>query len=38
MFRDLSAGTRGQIIALSNKGMSQRKIAHKLSVSKGAVQ
>ena len=38
MSRDLSEGTRGQIIALSNKGMSHGKIAHKVSVPKGAVQ
>ena len=38
MSRDLSKGIRGQIIVLSNEGMSQRKIADKVSVSKGAVQ
>ena len=31
MFRDLSEGTRGQIIALSNEGMSQRRIEDKVS-------
>ena len=36
MSRDFSERTRGQIIALSNEGMSQGKIAHKVSVSKGA--
>ena len=35
---DLSEGIRGQIIALSNEGMSQCKIADKVSVSKDAVQ
>ena len=31
MSRDLSERIRGQIIALSNEGMSQRKIADKVS-------
>ena len=31
MSRELSEGIRGQIIALSNEGMSQRKIADKVS-------
>ena len=34
----LSEGIRGQIIALSNEGYSQRKIAEKIKVSKGAVR
>ena len=38
MAKDLSEGVREQIIALSNKGLSQRKIAEKVGVSKGAVQ
>ena len=38
MCRDLSERIRGQIIALCNEGMSQRKSADKVSVSKGAVQ
>ena len=38
MAKDLSEGVRGQIIALSNEGLSQRKIAEKLGVSKGGVQ
>ena len=38
MEKELSEGKRGQIMALSNEGMSQRKIAEKLHVSKGAVQ
>ena len=37
MSRDLSERIRGEIIELSNEGMSQRKIADKVSVSKGAV-
>ena len=38
MSRDLSEGIRGQTIGLSNKGMSQLKIADNVRVSKGAVQ
>ena len=38
MSRDLSEGIWGQIITLSNEGMSQCKIADEVSVSKGAVQ
>ena len=38
MAKDLSEGVRGQIIALSNEGLSQRKIAEKVGVSNGAVQ
>ena len=38
MVKELSEGIRGQIIALSNEGFSQRKIAEKIGVSKGAVQ
>ena len=38
MAKELSEGIRGQIIALSNKGFSQRKIAAKIKLSKGAVQ
>lgn len=38
MAKDLSEGLRGQIIALNNEGLSQRKIAEKIGVSKGAVQ
>ncbi len=35
-WQELSEGIRGQIIALSNEGLSQRKIAEKIKVSKGA--
>ena len=38
MAKELSEGLRGQIIALSNEGYSQRTIAKKIMVSKGAVQ
>ena len=38
MAKDLSEGVRGQIIALSNEGLSQRIIAEKVGMSKGAVQ
>ena len=38
MTKELSEGIRGQIIALSNKGFLQRKIAAKIKWSKGAVQ
>ena len=38
MAKDLSEELRGQIIALNNDGLSQRKIAGKKGVSKGAVQ
>ena len=38
MAKELSERIRGQIIALSNEGFSQRKIAEKIGVSKGAVQ
>ena len=38
MAKELSDGVTGQIIALSNEGMSQRKIAKKIKLSKGAVQ
>ena len=36
--KDLSEGVRGQIIALNYEGLSQRKIAERVGVSKGAVQ
>ena len=35
---DLSEGVRGQIIDLTNEGYSQRQVAAKIGVSKGAVQ
>ena len=38
MAKDLSEGVRGQIIALTNEGYSQRQVAAKIGVSKGAVQ
>ena len=38
MAKELSEGIRDQIIALSNEGYSQRTIAKKIMVSKGAVQ
>ena len=38
MAKELIEGLRGQIIALSNEGYSQRTIAKKIMVSKGAVQ
>ena len=38
MAKELSEGVRGQIVALSNEGFSQRQIAAKIGVSKGAVQ
>ena len=38
MTKDLNEGVRGQIIVVSNEGLSQRKIAEKVGVSKGAVQ
>ena len=38
MAKEISEGIRGQIIALSNKGFLQRKIAAKIKLSKGAVQ
>ena len=38
MVKELSEAIRGQIIASSNEGFSQRKIAAKIKVSKGAVQ
>lgn len=38
MANELSEGIRGQMIALSNEGLSQRKIAEKIKVSKGPVQ
>jgi transposase len=38
MAKDLSKRIRGQIIALRNEGYSQRQIAAKIGVSKGAVQ
>ena len=38
MAKDLSEGVRGQIIALTNEGYSQREVAAKIGVSKGAVQ
>ena len=38
MAKDLSEGVRRQIIALTNEGYSQREIAAKMGVSKGAVQ
>ena len=38
MSSELGEGLRGQIVALSQEGMSQRQIAAKVEVSKGAVQ
>ena len=38
MAEDLSEGVRGQIISLINEGYSQRQVAAKITVSKGAVQ
>ena len=38
MAKDLSEEVRGQIIALTNEGYSQREVAAKMGVSKGAVQ
>ena len=38
MAKDLSEGVRGQIIVLTNEGYSQREVAAKMGVSKGAVQ
>ena len=38
MANKLSKGLRGQIIPLSHEGFSQRQIAEKIGVSKGAVQ
>ncbi len=38
MAKDLSEGVRGQVIALTNEGYSQRQVAAKLRVSKCAVQ
>ena len=38
MAKDLSEGVRGQIIALTNEGYSQRQVAARIGVSKGAVQ
>ena len=38
MAKELSEGIRDQIIALSDEGYSQRTIAKKIMVSKGAVQ
>jgi IS30 family transposase len=38
MAKDLSEGIRGQIIALRNECYSQRQIAARIGVSKGAVQ
>ena len=37
MAKDLSEGVRGQIIALTNEGYSQRQVAAKIGVSKGPV-
>ena len=36
--KELSEGMRGQIITSGNEGFSQRKIAEKIELSKGAVQ
>ena len=38
MAKDLSEGVRGKIIALTNEGHSQREVAAKMGVSKGAAQ
>ena len=38
MPKEFWEGVRGQMIALSNEGVSQRKIATKFNISKGAVQ
>ena len=38
MAKELNEAVRGQIVALSNEGFSQRQIAAKIGVSKGAVQ
>ena len=38
MAKDLSEGVRGKIIALTNEGYSQREVAAKMGVSKGAAQ
>lgn len=36
--KELTEGTRGQVVALNNDGLSHRKIAEKLRISKSGVQ